>query len=221
MRLAAGAAPAPGLQEASLAGSRTRPDPAPRRSAPFHFAIPICPRRRFAALPVAAAARPSRENTGPCARGRRGADRSSDALGTASDGAGAASTPRPAAGGRLPYPARPTPTATVSTVACFSTCPDADTARRIADALVEERLAACVQLLPGLTSVYRWEDRVQASDEVLLIAKTARARLDALTARIVALHPYALPEVIAFDASGGLPAYLAWIAGQTSPGAAE
>lgn len=109
----------------------------------------------------------------------------------------------------------------MSTVACFSTCPDADTARRIADALVAERLAACVQLLPGLTSVYRWEGRVQASDEVLLIAKTQRARLDALTARIVALHPYDLPEVIAFDASGGLPAYLAWIAGQTSPGATE
>lgn len=104
-------------------------------------------------------------------------------------------------------------------IACLCTCPDADTARRLADALVDERLAACVNLLPGITSVYRWQGRVEQAQEVLLVAKTVRARLDALTARVTALHPHELPEVIAVDIAGGLPGYLAWIAEETRPGA--
>ena len=106
----------------------------------------------------------------------------------------------------------------VTALACFCTCPDADTAHRIAEALVEARLAACVQVLPGASSIYRWEGRIERADEVLLMAKTVRARLDALTARVVALHPYELPEVIAVDVAGGLPAYLDWIARETAPG---
>ncbi len=104
---------------------------------------------------------------------------------------------------------------------CFCTCPDADVAERIATALVDERLAACVNVLPGIASIYRWQGRVERADEVLLLAKTAPERLAALAARIAALHPYELPEVVAVEAAGGLPAYLAWIAEQTRPGAPE
>jgi len=107
----------------------------------------------------------------------------------------------------------------MTALACLCTCPDAASATRIAEALVGERLAACVNLLPGVESVYRWQDRVERASEVLLLIKTTRARLDALTARVVELHPYELPEVIAVDIAGGLPGYLAWIADGTRPGA--
>ena len=103
-------------------------------------------------------------------------------------------------------------------IACLCTCPDADSARRIAQALVGERLAACVNLVPGIASVYRWQGQVQEDREVLLVIKTVRARLEALTARVRALHPYELPEVVAVDITGGLPDYLDWIATQTRTG---
>ena len=99
---------------------------------------------------------------------------------------------------------------------CLSTCPDAAAAGRIARALVDERLAACVNILPGLRSVYRWQGTVETGDEVMLLAKTVPGRLDALTARIAELHPYELPEVVAVETSGGLPAYLDWIAHETT-----
>lgn len=107
----------------------------------------------------------------------------------------------------------------MTAIACFCTCPDAGTARRLAEALVGERLAACVNVLPGITSVYRWQGAVERADEVLLLAKTTKARLAALTERIVALHPHELPEMIAVDIDGGLPGYLAWIADETRTGA--
>ncbi|GAB3729748.1 divalent-cation tolerance protein CutA [Luteimonas pelagia] len=103
----------------------------------------------------------------------------------------------------------------MSVLACFCTCPDTASADAIARALVEERLAACVNQLPGLRSVYRWEGRVECDDEVLLVAKTTSDRLEALTARVQALHPYELPEVIAVEVAGGLAAYLDWVAEQT------
>ena len=90
----------------------------------------------------------------------------------------------------------------------FCTCPDADTATRIADALVGERLAACVNVLPGVHSVYRWQGAVERADEVMLLIKTRAERLPALSARIQSLHPHELPEVLAVEASDGLPAYL-------------
>jgi len=99
---------------------------------------------------------------------------------------------------------------------CLCTCPDRDTAARIARTLVEERLAACVNLLPGITSVYRWQDRVETDEEALLLAKTTPERLQALTTRIVELHPYDVPEVVAVEIGGGLPAYLEWIASETA-----
>lgn len=113
----------------------------------------------------------------------------------------------------------PRPAAAVTAIACLCACPDSATARHIAESLVGERLAACVNLLPGVTSVYRWRGEVERAEEVLLLAKTTRERLQALSARIVELHPYELPEVIAVDIAGGLPAYLAWIADETRTGA--
>ena len=100
----------------------------------------------------------------------------------------------------------------MTVLVCFCTCPDTDTAQRIADALVEERLAACVNVVPGVRSIYRWKGAIECSDEVLLLVKTVAAQLDAVGARIAALHPHELPEVIAVEASGGLSAYLDWVA---------
>ena len=103
----------------------------------------------------------------------------------------------------------------VTALVCLCTCPDAEIANRIADALVSERLAACVNIVPGVRSVYRWQGRVEHVDEMQLLIKTVRERCDALVARIVELHPYELPEVIAVEVAGGLAAYLGWIDEQT------
>ncbi|WP_028839179.1 MULTISPECIES: divalent-cation tolerance protein CutA [Thermomonas] len=101
---------------------------------------------------------------------------------------------------------------------CFCSCPDTTTAGRIADALVEERLAACVNLLPGLQSVYRWRGKLQRdAAEVLLLIKTTRARYPALQARLPQLHPYELPELLAVESAAGLPAYLQWVVESTRP----
>ena len=104
-------------------------------------------------------------------------------------------------------------------VLAFCTCPDAATASCIAEALVGERLAACVSVLPGMQSVYRWQGSVQRADEVQLLIKTLAARMPALAKRIVALHPYELPEVVAVEAAAGLPAYLEWIFTEVAPDA--
>lgn len=97
----------------------------------------------------------------------------------------------------------------------FSTCPDAASAERIARALVEERLAACVSRLPGMHSTYRWSGAVEQAEEVLLLVKTAADRLPALTRRLCELHPYAVPELVAVDVAAGLPAYLHWVYAET------
>ena len=96
----------------------------------------------------------------------------------------------------------------------YSACPDAEVARRIADALVGERLAACVSVLPGMASTYRWQGAVERAQEVLLVATTVAARREALQARLVELHPYELPEVLAVEAAA-LPDYLDWLALET------
>jgi len=102
-------------------------------------------------------------------------------------------------------------------LACLSTCPDAATAERIARALVEDRLAACVNLLPGVRSVYRWDGDVVVDEEVLLVIKTTSAQLQALRERLPALHPYETPELVVLAVTDGLPAYLQWIADSTAP----
>ena len=91
------------------------------------------------------------------------------------------------------------------------TVPDADTGRSLASALVDARQAACVNVLPGLTSVYRWQGEVQQDAECLLLIKTRRDRFEELCSFVRARHPYELPEIVAVPMVDGLPAYLAWI----------
>ena len=105
----------------------------------------------------------------------------------------------------------------MSAILVLCTCPDEAVAERIANALVEERLAACVNRLPGVVSTYRWKGEVRRDGECLLLIKTTSERFDALRERIFALHPYELPEVIAVDVALGLPAYIDWIARETRP----
>jgi periplasmic divalent cation tolerance protein len=102
------------------------------------------------------------------------------------------------------------PTAPEARIALI-TAPDADCARRIARTLVEERLAACVNVLPGVTSIYRWEGALHEDAEHLLIAKTTQDCLAALAKRLEVIHPYALPELVALTPSGGSERYLAWV----------
>ncbi len=97
----------------------------------------------------------------------------------------------------------------------FVTTPTPERAAEIARALVEERLAACGNVVPGLRSIYRWEGKVQDEGEALLLLKTTRARFEALRERVLALHPYQVPEVIALPVEAGSGPYLAWIAGET------
>ncbi len=93
------------------------------------------------------------------------------------------------------------------------TVPDEPAANEIARALVEEQLAACVNVVPGLRSIYRWEGRVHEDRELLLLAKTKEAVLERLVARVRALHPYTTPEVIALPVEGGFDDYLSWVEG--------
>ena len=103
----------------------------------------------------------------------------------------------------------------MSALLVHCTCPDAASARRIARALADERLAACVQVVPSLVSTYRWQGEVQSSDELLLLIKTSRERWPALATRVRELHPFEMPELLAFDAADGSADYLAWLDAQT------
>ena len=94
---------------------------------------------------------------------------------------------------------------------CLCTCPDLAGAEALAVALVEDGLAACVKLLPGVLSVYRWDGRTERAQEVQLIMKTTVERLPALMDQVRASHPYACPELIALEAVAGLPGYLDWV----------
>ena len=89
--------------------------------------------------------------------------------------------------------------------------PDRETAERIATALVDERLAACVNIVPGITSVYRWREKIETGTELLLLIKTGRKTAGALQKRICSLHPYELPEIIAVPIQEGLRGYLDWL----------
>jgi periplasmic divalent cation tolerance protein len=92
------------------------------------------------------------------------------------------------------------------------TCGSSKEARKIARALVEQRLAACVNVLPGrVESVYRWKGKVESAKEILLVVKTARGRFAALQRAVRELHSYDVPEVIALPIADGSRDYLAWI----------
>ncbi|MDO8932457.1 MAG: divalent-cation tolerance protein CutA [Rhodocyclaceae bacterium] len=95
--------------------------------------------------------------------------------------------------------------------------PDADSARAMADRLIGQRLAACVNILAPCRSVYRWQGKTEDSEEVPLLIKTTAERYAALEAAIRATHPYELPEIVAVPIAHGLPGYLAWVAAETSP----
>lgn len=97
----------------------------------------------------------------------------------------------------------------------FVTAPP-DAATDLARALVDERLAACVNLVPGLRSIYRWKDALQDDPETLLVIKASATGVAALTERVVALHPYETPEVLAIAPQEGLADYLAWVVDSTS-----
>jgi periplasmic divalent cation tolerance protein len=93
----------------------------------------------------------------------------------------------------------------------LTTCPDAETAGRIARALVAERLAACVNILPVTESVYRWKGKIESAAEQLLVIKSEKRAYRAIEKRVLALHPYELPEVIAVPIAGGFAGYLTWL----------
>jgi len=96
-------------------------------------------------------------------------------------------------------------------VVALSTVGSAEDAERIARALVERRLAACVNVVPGVVSVYRWKGGVERDEERLLVIKTRAGKLDALREALVELHPYELPELVAMPIQAGHAPYLAWL----------
>lgn len=97
----------------------------------------------------------------------------------------------------------------------LSTHPDRTGALELARILVREKLAACVNVLPGATSVYHWEGRLNEDVEAVMIIKTADLRADALMERVKELHPYAVPEIVALPVAGGSEAYLKWVLEET------
>lgn len=94
---------------------------------------------------------------------------------------------------------------------CYCTCPDAASAQHLAQAVVGEQLAACVNRIPGVQSTYRWKGEVTTDAEELLLIKTTASRFEALKERVLALHPYELPELIAVPVERGHADYLAWV----------
>ncbi len=97
------------------------------------------------------------------------------------------------------------------TVVVLVTTPSAEKAAEIARALVEEKLAACGNIVPAIRSIYWWEGKVQDDQEALLILKAPRKRFEELRDRVLALHPYQVPEVIALPIEAGHDAYIDWI----------
>ncbi len=105
----------------------------------------------------------------------------------------------------------------MSALLVFTNLPDRAAAERLAEALVLQRVAACVNILGPCRSVYRWQGAVQKEDEHLMLIKSTADRYAALEAAIRAAHPYELPEIVAVPIERGLPAYLEWVAAETAP----
>lgn len=93
----------------------------------------------------------------------------------------------------------------------FTTWPDASAAREAARVIVEERLAACANIVPAVESIYRWEGKIETAAEVLMILKTTIGRYPQIEARVKALHSYEVPEIVSLRVADGLPAYLHWV----------
>ena len=109
----------------------------------------------------------------------------------------------------------PPPDGASDLVLALSTVGDAEQAARIGRALVEERLIACANLVPGLTSIYRWQGAVQTDAEVLLLMKTRRALVPRLKERLPQLHPYQVPELVVTEVTDGLEPYCRWVRDET------
>ncbi len=101
-------------------------------------------------------------------------------------------------------------------VILLTTFPNQEISRQIGTIWVESQLAACVNLMPGAESIYRWQGRTEVSAEVVALVKTTRARLPELESSLRSLHPYELPELLVLAPECGLDAYLAWVRGETT-----
>src|SRR5205814_6270300 len=97
-------------------------------------------------------------------------------------------------------------------VLAISTFPDVETANRIAEVLVTEKLAACANLIPAVHSIYRWKEKIETAGEVIVFFKTTQDRQKAFQDKLRSLHPYELPEIIYVKIDKGLPDYLRWVA---------
>ncbi|XP_070573617.1 protein CutA homolog [Ptychodera flava] len=95
--------------------------------------------------------------------------------------------------------------------AAFVTCPNKDTALKLARGLLDKDLVACVNIIPGLTSVYKWEGKVEEDSEVLMMIKTRASKVPDVSTYVRENHPYDVPEVISVPIEGGNPPYLQWI----------
>lgn len=106
-------------------------------------------------------------------------------------------------------------------IAVLTNLPDSESAFNLARTLVERRLAACANVLAPATSFFRWDGRLQEASEIPVILKTTAGRYPELERALRELHPYDTPEILAFDARGGLPEYLAWVEDECKPAAPE
>nr|GMC48344.1 protein CutA, chloroplastic [Ipomoea batatas]GME20980.1 protein CutA, chloroplastic [Ipomoea batatas] len=104
---------------------------------------------------------------------------------------------------------------TVPSIVVYVTVPNKEAGKKLAESIVKEKLAACVNRVPGVESVYEWDGKIQSDSEELLIIKTRESLLEALTAHVNANHEYDVPEVIALPIVGGSPRYLEWIKNTT------
>ena len=106
----------------------------------------------------------------------------------------------------------------MSTLLVFTNLPDRPAAERLAEVVLREKAAACVNILSPCQSLYRWKGRVERAEEHPVLMKTTPGAYDLLEAVVRAHHPYELPEIIAVPVERGLPAYLAWVSGETGSG---
>lgn len=103
----------------------------------------------------------------------------------------------------------------MQTALIYTTAPTRDAADALASSLIDKRLAACVNMLDGMRSLYRWEGKVESATEVAMLIKTTAAHTDAVKAVIDAEHPYDVPACLVIEVQDGLPDYLQWIARET------
>lgn len=106
-------------------------------------------------------------------------------------------------------------------IVVLCTCASPEEGERVARAIVEARLAACVNMIPSARSIYRWKGEIESAEECLLVIKSSRGQFDALRARIAELHSYEVPEVLALQVVDGAPDYLDWLSRSLAGGSAE